>query len=146
MRALHAAGLRSADVAGIIGRTSGAVQQQWDRSESVATNSVIVIPRTTEQIATTLKVAGEKNHAIPATDPIELPDADLPIDPYILGYLLGDGDATGKGRVACDPQDRAWLMEEFCAAGYDAAADVDPGHFGVHGISGKWQSLRPGQE
>ena len=141
MRALHAVGIGSADVARIVGRTSVAAQQQWDRSEAVATNSVLVIPRTTEQIASTLKVAGEKNHAIPATDPIELPDADLPIDPYVLGYLLGDGDATGKGRVACDPQDRAWLMEEFCAAGYDAAAYADPRHFCVHGISSRWQSL-----
>jgi replicative DNA helicase len=141
MRALHAAGIGSGDVARIVGRTPVAVKQQWERSELTVTNSVNVAPRTTEHIASTLTINGEKNHAIPAADPIDLPNADLPIDPYVLGYLLGDGDATGKGRVACDPRDRAWLIEEFCAAGYDAVAHADQGHFGVHGISTKWQSL-----
>ncbi len=72
---------------------------------------------------------------------MECPEADLPIDPYVLGYLLGDGDSSGSGRVACDPQDRKWLISEFRAAGYDAHPHGDPGHFGVRGIRPAWRFL-----
>lgn len=34
---------------------------------------------------------------IPLTRPLELPDADLPINPWILGYWLGNGDARDGG-------------------------------------------------
>jgi hypothetical protein len=30
-------------------------------------------------------------HRIPVTSPLELPAADLPLDPYLIGYMLGDG-------------------------------------------------------
>jgi len=141
MRALRRSGMKSTEVAAIVGRTPEAVQQQWNRSDEIATNSVAVVPRTTAEIASTLKVMGENNHAVPATQPLELPDARLPIDPYVLGYLLGDGDTRGAGRVACNPQDRDWLLEEFSAAGYEASPHADRGHFGVRGISSDWRAL-----
>jgi replicative DNA helicase len=141
IRDLRAAGFTSADVAKVLGRTASAVLQQWNRPESAFPTGARVIARTTEQIASALRVRGEKNHAIPAASPLELPDVSLLIDPYVLGYLLGDGDTVGNGRVACDPRDRAWLIEEFCAAGYDAVPYADAGHFGVRGIHQKWRSL-----
>jgi len=30
-------------------------------------------------------------YSVPICDPVDLPDTDLPIDPYLLGYWLGDG-------------------------------------------------------
>jgi replicative DNA helicase len=141
MRDLHAAGIRAAEVASILGRTACAVMQQWNRPESSVQSVVSIGPLTTEEISSTLRVRGQKNHAIPAACPLRLPDADLPVDPYVLGYLLGDGDATGSGRVACDPADRAWLIEEFRAAGCDTAPHADPGHFGVRGLRQHWRSL-----
>lgn len=33
-------------------------------------------------------------HRIQVTDPVELPEASLPLDPYLLGTLLGDGGFT----------------------------------------------------
>jgi hypothetical protein len=99
-------------------------------------------PRTTTELAATLRSGHEWNHAIPAAKPLALPDAELPIDPYVLGYLLGDGDTRGAGRVACDPQDRKWLLEEFRAAGYATRPHRDPGYFGVHGIAKFWRSLK----
>jgi predicted phage terminase large subunit-like protein len=50
---------------------------------------------TTEQIVETLTHSSRKdlNHCIPITLPLELPEKDLPIDPWTLGYWLGNGNS-----------------------------------------------------
>jgi replicative DNA helicase len=141
MRELHAAGLSLVQVASRVGRTPGAVKQQWNRADSTSECAVRAASVTTEEIATTLQVRGQHNHAIPATKPLVLPAVIVPIEPYVLGYLLGDGDTNGSGRVACDLRDRAWLTEEFRAAGYQVIDHADPGHFGIGGIGQEWRSL-----
>jgi hypothetical protein len=138
MRLLRADGMTCAQIGALMGRTANAIQQQWNRPESPGK---AVTPRTTAQLAASLRSGQNRNHAIPAARPLECPEADLPIDPYVLGYLLGDGDSSGSGRVACDPQDRKWLISEFHAAGYDARPHADPGHFGVRGIGPAWRLL-----
>ena len=138
MRSLRAKGLTSAEIGARLGRTSSAIQQQWRRPEPVSNT---VTPRTTAEIAATLLSGQQRNHAIPAAKPLMLPEAALPIDPYVLGYLLGDGNTRIPGRVACDPQDRKWLIEEFISAGYDARPHRDRGHFGVRGLGPAWRSL-----
>ena len=140
MRSMRAAGMSSAQVGTVLGRTATAIEQQRSRPADV-TGGVQAIPQTTQEIASTLRVRGRKNHAIPAARPLLLPDAELALDPYVLGYLLGDGDTAGRGRVACHPGDRSWLLEEFGALGYGVAAYADPGHFYVKGIRGLWRSL-----
>jgi hypothetical protein len=47
--------------------------------------------RTTEEISKSLKHLGRANHTIPIVAPIQFPDRELLIHPYILGILLGDG-------------------------------------------------------
>lgn len=48
--------------------------------------------RTTREILETLRVAGgQANHCVPVAKPLDLPEKDLPIDPYLLGVWLGDG-------------------------------------------------------
>jgi FtsK alpha domain/FtsK/SpoIIIE family/Ftsk gamma domain/4TM region of DNA translocase FtsK/SpoIIIE/LAGLIDADG-like domain len=138
MRSLRAKGLTSAEIGARLGRTSSAIQQQWRRPEPV---SKAVTPRTTTEIAATLRSGHQRNHAIPAAKPLMLPETALPIDPYVLGYLLGDGNTRIPGRVACDPQDRKWLIEEFISAGYDARPHSDGGHFGVRSLGPAWRSL-----
>ena len=51
--------------------------------------------RTTRQIIDTLKVGtdGENNHSIPCAGAVQYPEAQLPLDPYVLGAWLGDGDS-----------------------------------------------------
>ncbi|MGP3978596.1 replicative DNA helicase [Streptomyces sp. 8N114] len=99
MRAWRAAGPTCAQVGGTIGRTATAVRQQRNRPEP---GSKPIRPRTTREIAATLRAGHENNHAIPAAKALSLPEAALPLDPYVLGHLLGDGDTDVRGlREAC---------------------------------------------
>lgn len=61
--------------------------------------------RTTEQIAATLTCGNrtthrERNHSIPVAMALEIPEVELPIDPYVLGAWLGDGN-SGDARITC---------------------------------------------
>lgn len=49
--------------------------------------------KTTAQLAETVSVRadGARNHRIPVTQPLQLPPAELPVDPWIFGMWLGDG-------------------------------------------------------
>lgn len=41
-------------------------------------------------------------HRIPIAAPLQLPDADLPLDPYLVGYLIGDGSLTqSMPKITC---------------------------------------------
>lgn len=69
--------------------------------------------RTTKQLLETLTLGDKKkrfNHFIRATEPLELPTQDLPIDPYHLGLWLGDGDSAGGGYTTAD--DELWQAFE----------------------------------
>ncbi len=51
-----------------------------------------------KEIAATLKDRyGSSNHSIPITTPVEFPKRALPLDPYLLGLLIGDGCLCGTG-------------------------------------------------
>jgi hypothetical protein len=51
--------------------------------------------KTIDTIANELYVQGGKlNHGIPICNPIEFEGSELPIDPYLLGCLIGDGGLT----------------------------------------------------
>ncbi len=58
--------------------------------------------RTTAQLAASVRVrsgGGDRpNHRVPVAEPLNLPDMDLPIDPYVLGCWLGDGH-RGKPQI-----------------------------------------------
>ena len=57
---------------------------------------------TTARIAQTLthSARGDLNHCIPTTQPLNLPDAGLPIDPWTLGYWLGNGHSNDQALTA----------------------------------------------
>lgn len=70
--------------------------------------------RTTQEIVDTLKVRGNRaNHAIPVTEPLQLPEADLPLDPYLLGLWLGDGSTSSGHFTSMDG-----LEQVFADHGY----------------------------
>jgi replicative DNA helicase len=114
-RELRAAGLTPDQVAAWLGQATSASTLEWGGPSRTASPPVAVSPRTTEQIASSLRAHGRHNHAIPAARPLELPDADLPVDPYVLGCLLGAGSSARAFRTAADWE---WVAEEFRSAGY----------------------------
>ncbi|HEX2615075.1 MAG TPA: LAGLIDADG family homing endonuclease [Nitrososphaera sp.] len=73
---------------------------------------------TTREMAETVSSCdrGDTNHSIPATQPLDLPEAYVPIDPYTLGAWLGDGHSDGA-RITAHSNDSA-IIEEIAKAGY----------------------------
>lgn len=70
-------------------------------------------------------------HQIPLAAPVELPDADLPLDPYLLGVMLGDGHfgAGHTPEIACGEavDDQPWRdRSNPVVVGLQAA--------GIHGL------------
>ena len=76
--------------------------------------------RTTQEVADSLLTTGKKphtNHAVRLTSPVILLDKPLPVDPYCLGYWLGDGNSD-CGILTADPKDAREMLPYFAAAGY----------------------------
>ena len=63
--------------------------------------------RTTRDIAETLRCPTKDarlNHSIVNTRPLDLPEIDLPIAPYVLGVWLGDGTSAAAHFTSADPE------------------------------------------
>ena len=58
----------------------------------------------------------ESQHSIPVALPLELPQAELPIDPYLMGLWLGDG-ASKEPTITCHEDDEPHYRAEAAAAG-----------------------------
>ena len=69
--------------------------------------------RTTEEIRNTL----QDNHTIQLTQAIEIPEQNLPLDPYCLGVWLGDGN-NDCGIITATNEDGVETLSHFTAAGY----------------------------
>ena len=69
---------------------------------------------TMEILATLTGQGGGKNHAVPVAGALDLPEADLLIDPYVLGVWLGDGSSNGAQLTSADP----FIVEEIGRRGY----------------------------
>jgi replicative DNA helicase len=60
---------------------------------------------------------GRANWYLPLTEPLDLPEADLPVDPYVLGCWLGDSCSTSSELTIGD-EDFDHFQREFEVAGY----------------------------
>ncbi|MDQ4132785.1 MAG: replicative DNA helicase, partial [Actinomycetota bacterium] len=81
-----------------------------------------VLPRvvTTQQMLDEgIRFGGDQrpNWYIPLPKPLDLPDVDLPVDPYVLGCWLGDGRTSGS-EMTVGEADARHFRDEFLAAGY----------------------------
>lgn len=74
--------------------------------------------KTTKEIIKTIKIKAGKtfvnNHSIPCTKPLKYLEKLLPIDPYVLGCWLGDGESS-CGAIECADEQ---ILENIRAAGY----------------------------
>lgn len=70
--------------------------------------------RTTAEIAEKVTIYTQRNHAIRRPGPLDYPERELPIDPYVLGCWLGDGTSSGAGYTTADQE----ILDEISAAGY----------------------------
>jgi hypothetical protein len=74
---------------------------------------------------------------------VETPHADLPIDPYLLGYWLGDGTAA-TASITVGAQDKEWVSGRIEAAGatIQRTSRHDHGHaWGLHfSLGGRYAS------
>jgi predicted phage terminase large subunit-like protein len=86
--------------------------------------------RTTQEIFDTLRVGRRTNHAIPVCKALQLPDADLPLAPILLGYWLGDGGS--KTGLVFKPDKE--IPEAFREAGFEVISKNDNLTHSVHGL------------
>lgn len=74
--------------------------------------------RSTQEIADTLFVRGNRsNHAIPVCKAWNLPEVELPLDPYLLGVWLGDG--YSKSSQITKPEEE--IRQAFVQRGFDVS-------------------------
>lgn len=72
--------------------------------------------RTTEQMATANQYGG-KRFAVPRPEPLECEPQDLPLDPYVLGLWLGDGDSR-RAAVSVGRDDLDHVLEQLTDSGF----------------------------
>lgn len=98
---------------------------------------------TTEELKQNLYVwCGDKyevNYSIDVvSSPLEYPEKDLVIDPYVLGYWLGDG-SSADGRIHTGDED---IILEFKKVGYEVRQSSAYEYtYQVHGLNTQLRSL-----
>lgn len=96
-----------------------------ERKNAARSNRPLVpAVHTTEEIARTLHVPRkdsmvQHNHAVLLTKPLQWPEVDLPIDPYLFGVWLGDGCRTNGIITTADAE----IIAQIEAIGYRVTKD-----------------------
>ena len=90
--------------------------------------------RTTQEIVDTLKHFKETNHAIPVNKPLQLPEQNLPIHPYVLGCWLGDGSKSSSAITNVDTE----VWSQIVKCGYE----IKPSNTITHSISNGAETQR----
>ena len=82
--------------------------------------------KTTQQIFETVMCRDERNHRLKISKALTLPNAELPVPPYVLGYWLGNGNKDG-GAISCaDPEVIVEIQREGQAIRYANLAENNP--------------------
>lgn len=98
---------------------------------------------TSEQIA--VRQSSPSDHKrralmLPPTSGPDLPRAELPIDPYVLGYWLGDGHSS-QGIITSADEDSRFVRDEFKRRGQETTDQSTPMTFGVVGLKVRLRDL-----
>lgn len=89
----------------------------------------------TKTIAATLRSNNKFNHHIAVTAPIDCGESDLPVDPYVLGVWLGDGNSSNGGLTCYDSE-----ILDHVRQGYAVSAQSTAGRYTIRGLP---VALRP---
>ena len=125
---------RAARPSRALGRKSSAFSQAVAARTATARPALAGLPcgsvRNTLDILGSLKLrSGRSNHAVPMQAPLDLPEADLPIDPYVLGAWLGDGNSRHASITCFD----GGILRQIESAGYRISPRAEKGSYGING-------------
>lgn len=81
-----------------------------------------------------------KKPMIKRASALDLPEQDLPVDPYVLGVWLGDGNTAGL-RITCGLEDQKFIRSEFERLGYKTTDQSVATNFGFPGCRDKFAEL-----
>lgn len=94
--------------------------------------------KTTQEIVDTLHPKpGESNHAILTCGPLELPERELLVDPYVFGAWLGDGSKSGSIIIGADQE----IFDEIEKAGFTVNQHKHPQSHGIPGLITKLKDM-----
>lgn len=88
--------------------------------------------RTTLEIAQTLRINERLNHSVRVQGALQLPTADLPIPPYLLGAWLGDGGSRAA-RITIGEPEMAVLVEAELPSAWRLTKGVGVYDYGIPG-------------
>lgn len=81
-----------------------------------------------ERVRTTLEMFEDgRKFSVPPSGAVQYPESDLPIDPYVLGYWLGDGDAR-NATITVAEDDADGFVQNITARGYTVRECAVTGH------------------
>ena len=92
---------------------------------------------TTEDIASSVRIGRDYNHAVAVAEALECSKHDLPISPYVLGAWLGDGTSDVGGITTAD-QD---ILDEIIACGYTVTKWKGRYRYGIVGLTTQLRHL-----
>ena len=92
---------------------------EWEIEEYDPNNNTrrTLILKTTQLMTSEFKTAKPRIHYIETPGPVQLPKQEQDIDPYILGYWLGDGNSQDSYITVAD-NDLESLKQQIINAGY----------------------------
>ena len=103
------------------------------------------VRNTKELYLSQLSATGQTNHSIQNTEALQLKEADLPIDPYVLGLYLGDGHKnTARIGMLCDDFEEVMLTskENVISKTIDKRKDKEYAEYQIEGLRERLKELK----
>jgi homing endonuclease-like protein len=76
---------------------------------------------TQELVDANLRSGNNYRFSVPVPEALQCPEVELPIDPWLLGMWLGDGDSN-NAVITCGKDDLSYLCDRLDALGYEYQA------------------------
>lgn len=117
----------------------------WEVEECVSTIRTSTRVLTTREIAESEVRAGDRfRFRVVVPEPVTVPDADLSVDPWVLGMWLGDG-VSREGMICVGEQDLQYVASRLEGAGEQINIRKEPGRrvyrIRVYGLATRLRSM-----